>query len=141
MKYNNKLLDGVFNINKTPVITICCSTNNMRGRNKHIIGYIEDSLDKFAVILSPEFINVNKWKDPDGMITANLEKLGIQRIDMSDIVLFIPKDDGSYGESTSKEINYVKEINKPYIELIDPNSNTSEMERIIDYIKLYYKED
>ena len=141
MRFNNKLLDGIFNFNRTPVITVCCSTNNMRKRNKQIISYLTQSLDKFAVILSPEFINVNNWKDPDRMITDNLEKLGFQRISMSDIVLFIPKDDGTYGESTTGEINFVNEHNIPYIEIDDPDNNISELDRVIDYIKLYYEEN
>lgn len=138
MRFNDKSLVGVFDFNKTPVITVCCSTNNMRDRNKQIISHLENELDEYAVILSPEFINVNKLKDPDGIITNNLEKLGFQRILMSDIILFIPKDDGSYGESTTKEINYVSEINKPYIELVSDDNDdiTLELERLIDYIKL-----
>lgn len=116
---------GIFNY-KTPVVTFCCSTNNNRKFNLKVINTVKECLKSKVIFLVPEFLNIKKIKGEEE-ITKGLEQLGIDRINMSDLVIFIRKDKEfkSLGESTQKELKYVEKKYIPYMDY-NPGKYTGE---------------
>lgn len=101
---NDFLLD-ISRENQTKVVTFCCSTNNNILINKTFINQFENKYGNSIVILSPEFLNLDYkyFSDDYNYIENNLERIGISRINAADLVIFITKDDGTFGNSTLKE--------------------------------------